>query len=58
MGTKWGHREVVEGQWEAIAIKCTSPTAMSISRSEIFREKKRKVQKMKKSSLGVELDAH
>ena len=20
-----GHREVVEGQWEAIAIKCTSP---------------------------------
>ena len=36
-----GHWEVVEGQWEAIAIKCTSPTAMSISRSEISREKKK-----------------
>ena len=36
-----GHQEVVEGQWEAIAIKCTSPTAMSISRSEISMEKKK-----------------
>ena len=38
-----GHREVVEGQWEAIAIKCTSPRAMSMSRSEILRKQEHKV---------------
>ena len=44
------HREVVEGQWEDIAIamiitnseilRYSLPTGMSISRSEIFRGKK------------------
>ena len=46
-GVMGGHREVVEGQWEAIAIKCTSPTAMSISRSENLRKKKKKGPKLK-----------
>ena len=42
-GVMGGHGEVVEGQWEAIAIKCTLPTAMSISRSEILRKQEHKV---------------
>ena len=52
-----GHREVVKGQWEAIAIKCTSPTAMSMPRSEILRKKKKKGPKLNKNT-KCPIDAH
>ena len=31
MGTKWGHREVVEGQWEAIAIAISPLVKFKVS---------------------------
>ena len=56
-GVMGGHREIVEGQWEAITIKCTSPTAMSISRSEILRRKKEGTE-VEQEHTKCPIDAH